>query len=71
MGFSVFGGVSPSQRGDANDTPKRLGNDYTPVHEFVYKLDRIPERLYTAAARAIESAARLYSIRPCQSSLFA
>jgi len=23
-----------------------------PVHEFVYKLDRIPERLYTATARA-------------------
>jgi len=42
-----------TERGDANDTPKRLGNDYTPVHEFIYKLDRIPERLYTATARAI------------------
>jgi uncharacterized protein len=26
---------------------------YTPVHEFVYKLDRIPDRLFTATARAI------------------
>ena len=25
-----------------NDAPKQLGADYTPVHEFVYKLDRIP-----------------------------
>jgi len=39
--------------GTANDQPRALGPDYTPVHEFVYKLDRIPERLYTATARAI------------------
>jgi len=39
--------------GDPNSRPKALGGDYTPVHEFVYKLDRIPERLYTATARAI------------------
>jgi len=32
---------------------RSLGRDSTPIHEFVYKLDRIPERLYTAAARAI------------------
>jgi uncharacterized protein len=37
----------------ANDRPNALAADYTPVHEFVYKLDRIPERLYTATARAI------------------
>jgi len=42
-----------AETGDANAAPKRLGDDYTPVHEFVYKLDRIPERLYTATARAI------------------
>ncbi len=30
-----------------------LGGAYTPGHEFVYKLSRIPARLYTATARAI------------------
>jgi uncharacterized protein len=39
--------------GDAVRSPDALGSDYTPVHEFVYKLDLIPERLYTAAARTI------------------
>ncbi len=39
--------------GDAVSQPKALGAAYTPSHEFVYKLDRITERLYTAAARAI------------------
>ncbi len=39
--------------GDARHKPDALGADYTPVHEFVFKLDRIPERLYTATARAI------------------
>ena len=38
---------------DATSGPKVLGADYTPVHEFVYKLNRISERLYTATARAI------------------
>jgi uncharacterized protein len=38
---------------DAESGPKILGAGYTPVHEFVYKLNRIPERLYTATARAI------------------
>jgi len=32
---------------------RSLGRHDTPGHEFVYKLDRIPERLYTATARAI------------------
>ncbi len=41
------------EAGDAIRSPAALGSDYTPVHEFVYKLDRIPARLYTAAARAI------------------
>jgi uncharacterized protein len=40
-------------QGDAVRSPDALGEDYTPVHEFVYKLDRIPDRLYTATARAI------------------
>lgn len=39
--------------GDARNAPAALGAAYTPVHEFVYKLDRIPDRLYTASARAI------------------
>ena len=39
--------------GDARTQPLVLGAAYTPSHEFVYKLDRISERLYTAAARAI------------------
>ncbi len=30
-----------------------LGGAYTPAHEFVYKLRRIPARLFTATARAI------------------
>lgn len=38
---------------DATTGPRILGTDYTPVHEFVYKLDRISERLHTATARAI------------------
>jgi uncharacterized protein len=40
-------------KGDAVRSPDALGGDYTPVHEFVYKLDRIPDRLYTATARTI------------------
>ena len=40
-------------KGDAVRSPDDLGGDYTPVHEFVYKLDRIPDRLYTATARTI------------------
>ena len=40
-------------QGDAVRSPDDLGGDYTPVHEFVYKLDRIPDRLYTATARTI------------------
>lgn len=39
--------------GDALGQPAALGAAYTPSHEFVYKLDRISERLYTATARAI------------------
>ncbi|MGC8781350.1 MAG: hypothetical protein ACP5UQ_10830, partial [Anaerolineae bacterium] len=39
--------------GDARSQPAALGRAYTPGHEFVYKLDRIGEKLYTATARAI------------------
>lgn len=45
--------VIAAEAGDAVRSPAALGGDYTPVHEFVYKLDRIPARLYTATARAI------------------
>jgi uncharacterized protein len=38
---------------DASTGPRLLGADYTPVHEFVYKLGRIPGRLFTATARTI------------------
>lgn len=48
--------------GDAVSQPKALGAEYTPVHEFVYKLDRIPERLYTPTARAL-AAERLTFMR--------
>ena len=51
-------------QGDAVRSPEDLGGDYTPVHEFVYKLDRIPDRLYTATAtprgRAPEVHARVF-----------
>jgi uncharacterized protein len=47
---------------DASSGPQILGADYTPVHEFVYKLNRIPERLHTATARAI-AAERLEFMR--------
>lgn len=46
--------------GDARLAPGELGADYTPVHEFVYKLDRIPERLYTVTARAIAAERRMF-----------
>ncbi len=35
------------------DDAKPVGSDYTPVHEFVYKLQRLQGTLYTAAARAV------------------
>jgi putative nucleotidyltransferase with HDIG domain len=38
---------------DAATGPRVLGAGYTPVHEYVYKLRRIPEHLYTSTARAI------------------
>ena len=41
------------QGGDATDSPSELGHRYTPVHEFVYKLRLIPQRLYTASAREL------------------
>jgi uncharacterized protein len=41
----------PPQPGDPLAQP--AGGAYTPVHEFVYKLDRIPDRLYTRTARAM------------------
>ena len=47
---------------DATTGPRILGTDYTPVHEFVYKLNRISERLHTATARAI-AAERLQFMR--------
>jgi uncharacterized protein len=35
------------------DDAKPLGANYTPVHEFVYKLQRIADTLHTASARRI------------------
>lgn len=35
------------------DAPPPAGADYTPSHEFVYKLARIAERLITPTARAL------------------
>lgn len=37
------------------DAARPQGSDYTPVHEFVYKLQRLQGTLYTAAARAVAS----------------
>jgi uncharacterized protein len=51
-----------SQPLDAGSGPRILGADYTPVHEFVYKLNRIPERLYTTTARVL-AAERLEFMR--------
>jgi uncharacterized protein len=45
--------VEGSTSMDATTGPRILGANYTPVHEFVYKLNRISERLYTATARSI------------------
>lgn len=42
-----------AEGGDARQASNALGADYTPVHEFVYKLSLIPERLFTPTARAI------------------
>lgn len=46
--------------GDARREPAGLGEGYTPVHEFVYKLDRIPGRLFTATARSIAHERRAF-----------
>jgi uncharacterized protein len=35
------------------DDAKPQGSDYTPVHEFVYKLQRLQGTLYTATARTV------------------
>jgi uncharacterized protein len=50
-GFGVS--AQPNGGGDALRQPAALGAAYTPSHEFVYKLDCISARLYTATARAI------------------
>jgi uncharacterized protein len=47
---------------DASTGPALLGAGYTPIHEFVFKLNRIPERLHTATARTI-AAERLEFMR--------
>jgi uncharacterized protein len=49
-----------AEGGDARAAPSALGGDYTPVHEFAYKLDRIPDRLYTATARTIAEERRAF-----------
>ena len=41
---------APQTLQDAIIQPKSLGADYTPVHEYVYKLSQIPEYLYTSTA---------------------
>lgn len=50
-GQAILDAGEPASLGDAVRHP--TGGAYTPVHEFVYKLNRIPERLHTASARAI------------------
>lgn len=48
------------QGSDARRGPKELGDGYTPSHEFVYKLNRIPDRLYTHMARSIAEERRQF-----------
>ena len=48
------------QSGDAQRAPKELGEGYTPSHEFVLKLNRIPDRLYTPMAREIAEGRRRF-----------
>jgi uncharacterized protein len=45
---------------DARRGPQELGEDYTPSHEFVAKLDRIPDRLRTRVAREIAEERRRF-----------
>jgi len=49
-----------AQGSDAYRGPKELGEAYTPSHEYVYKLDLIPERLYTSMARQIAEERRRF-----------
>jgi uncharacterized protein len=51
-----------SAGGDAVRSPQTLGGAYTPVHEFVYKLDLIPGRLYTVTARTIATERRAFMV---------
>lgn len=52
----------PAAGDDARLAPDALGADYTPVHEFVYKLNLIPKRLYTATARTIAAERQAFMI---------
>lgn len=45
---------------DAKRGPQELGANYTASHEYVYKLDRIPDRLYTDMARQIAAERRQF-----------
>jgi uncharacterized protein len=55
----AFGGAHGSRlwsepwHGAPPDEAKPQGSAYTPVHEYVYKLQRLQATLYTASARAV------------------
>lgn len=55
----AFGGAHGSRlwsepwREAPPDSEKPQGTDYTPVHEFVYKLQRLQATLYTATGRSV------------------
>lgn len=49
-----------AQGSDAKRGPAELGEAYTTSHEYVYKLDRIPGRLYTSMAREIAEERRRF-----------
>jgi len=57
----AFGGAHGSRlwserwRDAPPDDARPQGSDYTPVHEYVYKLQRLQGTLYTATARAVAS----------------
>ena len=46
----------------ADDGPRPTGPDYTPVHEFVYKLRRLPATLHTPTARRMGEARHRFMV---------
>ncbi len=56
-GQRLWAAVSPADYPDIRAIP---ASEHTPVHEYVYKLSRLSERLYTPAARRIAEGRRAF-----------